>query len=338
MKIKLIACKNMDGMETARIFIFAEENETGFIINSAEKRNLMFHHNPCVHSLREYCPRFKDRDENYFIEFQVDKPFNTFCSALRKSHFNNRKNFSKITHNCSHAANYALELAGIKLHLKPFYFPNRVSSFSYFFVPGFILTPYELFLAAKNYKIKLLTNQKINEIFHAKTQTLQETTLKTQDSVIQDVNTIISEINTRFRENPHHAEFYIKVLMQTNDLLIQLMHHQKITDTQKEMYRESAHFFQNPLPKKTSTTFDYRNLLLLFAVFGFLKYMKSHHQTSIIKTCLMFGASLALIANRFKPNTVVTQVETRLSKAILNLSDWVQENESEATMQIKPFF
>lgn len=323
----------MDGIDTAQIFIWADKDDKeGFMFNSVIQHKMMFHHNPCSHSLRTFAPLFQNLDDNYSVDFELEMSFKDYCKKLRMSHFNNRKNYNKITHNCTHAAKEALELAGIKLNLQPYHL-NWVDSSSYLFVPGFILTPYSLFLAAKKYKIAQLNRQEIENTFQIGTKSLESLKIKTSSMISQNVDTITSELKRKLQINPHRADFYLRVLIHTNDLLIQATQHEKIPNSQKEEYQQSAIYFRNRLFSKEKSHFNYYSLLFVFATLGFFKYLKSRNKSPTVKACLAFCVGLAAIAEKFNeyfskgPKYVANKPETCLSGAMLNLSKEIEDNE-----------
>jgi len=325
MKIKFIVYKNLQELETAQIFIYAEESEADYIFRSQRQRKMMFHHNPCTFSLREYTPLFLDHNKDFSLEFQIDMPFKKYCDTLRKSHFNNRNYFNKLTHNCSHAAKYALEQAGIKLPLRPFYRLNYMNSSSYFLVPGIILTPYQLFLELKKYKIQHL-DPKVFITFEKQKELLLKQTPST-DPVNDDVRMITSELSKRIQINPHHAERYSQILCQTHDLIMRMMTHpnDNLVD-KKTSYRLSANFFKNPLPRKTKKIFDYNTLFFVSAIFALLKYLNTQNKLSKVKAGLILFIGIAFISkivNEYfnqKSKYTTMQADSNLYRAMKNLS------------------
>lgn len=226
--------------ETVQIIASAKDSEPGFSGKtfSYKNRTIKFHHDRIWKALRDgqmpsHC------DDDYFVEFEVEKPFQSFCEQLEASEFNDPQKHG-ITHNCAHAAYYALKVAGIELNLPGFIRLNRCNASSFVRLP--VLTPYELFLAAKKHKIELLQKNNITHRIAIAKSSLQFFKKKSCSArVIQDVNTIILTLEERFNNNPHHAEFYLRALIHTNDRVIQLINGAQQEESE---YRQSSHFFQ----------------------------------------------------------------------------------------------
>lgn len=216
----------------AQIYAIAEVEEEGF----RGTKTLKIWHNrdlPSLH-LGRSLPTNYDNDQT--VSFKSKVPFIVFCQQFEASEFNNPLKYHLFKHNCSNAANYALELARIKLPLRQF-----------FFIP---LLPDHLYRKAKTYKIEELRKKPFSLDFKLELASKRLLFWKQKagaPSKIKKVETILSETAKYKQSREHHAEAYLKGLIDTIDLLI----YSKNTSDLRE-YRDFSEFFKTREPSRSA--------------------------------------------------------------------------------------
>ncbi len=200
---------------TTRLIVSAEENEEFYEGTGCVK----IHHTSQSTGLEPYSSLHLDCDNDSFVVLRSAISFKKFCFDFVRSEFNNPQNFCALAHNCAHGVNFALKLANIHLNVRKLGFIQ---------CPSLGLSPLELYLLAKKYKISLL-NQ--NSLFreHALTRTQRINVLKdavtscelhSNNAMVQkNIDTILQETSRLLSLRFHHAEAYQQVLAKSLQLL-----------------------------------------------------------------------------------------------------------------------
>ncbi len=322
--------------ECVRIIAIKEEKEEGFTCFGYQFSTgiVELRHNAAYEGIHPgSLPN--NRDEDYFVEFTVTHSFKKFCEAFQASSYNDHKKYGQYTHNCADAARFALGLVDIELPLARFKF-NRYNPGTYLRVPG-VSTPYELFLAAKEYKIQLLEVQRpVTDSIYAQLEraksSLQDVALPDAE-VKKDVEIILAEVDKKMLESPHHAESYLRALLKLNEMFIQSI--ENAQQIQQEC-TESAAFFQKRLPSLMQGYLD-QYAISLFALVLCMSYAgrqfeESYNSLSLLNRMLVGGSSAGLGVSftvffnrrnhrqlREDKDRAQIKVDTELSKAMFDL-------------------
>lgn len=214
-----------------------------------------FWHNQRGESLR-YHPMPISYDDDLYINFESKVPLDEWEAKVKGSEFNDPKRYRFLTHNCAHAAAFALEAAGIKLFLRrPYMFLNRPYDFSLFRIPLCTLSPYDLFYHAKAQKIKELKNSNAEMQYRCTELRIKLWCNFNPTRQTQLVTKITDEIDKRHKKHPEHTEAQIDVLLKTLQLVKYLP-----SDDECNAYIKSANQFK----KRTATKAgQQRNLLII---------------------------------------------------------------------------
>lgn len=193
---------------TSYVYAFAESNERGFYTHEPiAVRAVKIHHNSRRLSMQVYpkenCETY---DNDYALSFKSTMPFIDFCRTFVNSEYNSNKNYNILTHNCTLAANFALKLAGIDLN---FGYIKSMKLIHITILSPF-LTPKDLYLKAKDYKIKDNEKEKLpSSVMNAMHQLSLFTHKK---SSFKNAERIIKQIETNLHLRPQNAEFYLTLL------------------------------------------------------------------------------------------------------------------------------
>lgn len=138
----------------AQIYVYAEDHEEAFLLNGEETRTVKIWHNINNNSMTIPFFTFQNYSNDFCISFNSKVPFKSFCELYLLSEYEHAKNYKFLTHNCTHAALYAFQLAQIQIpmtSLRKMYVPYVPIG-----IPVPFLTPLDLFYRTKNYKIHTL--------------------------------------------------------------------------------------------------------------------------------------------------------------------------------------
>lgn len=260
--IRLNVYRNSD---TAEIYVSAPVSEPGFKFYAWDKEthDVRFHHHPVYDALRDHrMPN--NRNEDFYVDFDVTMSFPAFCKILRESEWNNPNKHNPLTHNCAHAAAFALEIAGIKLKLPGRFDSNRMNDLSYLKMPGFVLTPYELYdIARKHQQNEWEKNQKNHlEILRAKNE-LTLLKMKNDPEARSAIDNMLKKFDESLEKNPHHAKEYKNALTGTIARLTQ-----QTDPVIKDAYSKTAAFFDKRKPSQQKRYWDEFLMLKLLLVSG----------------------------------------------------------------------
>ncbi len=335
MKIRLNVYRNG---ETVNIYVMANESEPPFELNESKTSIVKFHHTPLYEALQNEGSNPRNYDEDYFVEFDSRMPFAAFCKILYESNFNNPNNYNRWTHNCAHAAAFALkQIPEIDLKLPGTFELNHMNESSLIFLPGFVLTPYTLFLAAKKSKIESRQQQKTYADIKRTICSLNKNKKNTNSQIRHGVDNIISEMQHRLTETPHHADFYLIALQQTNQMLIQAIEGcQKAGNLSPWSYKYDATLFYTRTPGKNKNLIEESLVLsiltgliinslktyLLGSPTTVLEYFKHNLIFSPVAVATLVGVSIySSNKNTEEMRRVKNTRETSLSKSMFDLSD-----------------
>jgi len=179
-------------------------------------------------------------DNDHFIEFKSDVPFNIFCMRLSLSEYNLPENYHIIKHNCAHAAAYALQVAGIKLTI-PSYIPfNRIGTLPFSKTMGFSFSPLDLHEIVKDYKIQTIKKNNIASLYECTKSNILLWRSKARNQYKIDlVDTIIRELDVRVRQHEEHIEIHLNMLMETLTFI-----KNKPQEISRQHYNACANYFK----------------------------------------------------------------------------------------------
>lgn len=210
----------LGGGRTVEVRAYAEDYEEGF----AYFRDVKIHHTQNNDGLI-FCP---DPVVNYanddYVIFNCKVNFQEFCNQFYISSYSDPQEYRRVTHNCADAVKYALKLAGIDIPMSRLRL-TQLHLDSNFAVPVMAISAADIFLAAKNYKINMLNSQKNQASIKFKIE-LATTKLNfwmrhsKNQRINSHVNIILKNVQDNIVTRPHHAELYLKVLIDTIDMLV----------------------------------------------------------------------------------------------------------------------
>lgn len=319
----------------AQIYAYAEDHEeSSFKVYNA--RAVKIWHNESRLSMQPYDSKLKNCDNDYFVLFKSSVLFSVFCEQFYSSEYNDSNKYHFFKHNCANAANHALKLANIDLEITNSIRLSRVYPNSIIKIPSTLVTPSDLYHLAKNYKIKELidTKQPFRSIYFKiklATAKLRLWVKKADDAQIKNnIAIILSEIEQSMQTRTHHAEFYLKVLINTIDLVMYLTiynyddieEYQNLSLYLKE--RELAYSLQ-----KQNQHFT------LYAFFLLLRGGEALAKMEVDSRVTYFLSILLLITTFNVHNSVRTEgydytpsikKDTKLSKAMSDLAAYVEKD------------
>lgn len=204
--------------ECAQVFVYAEPHEESF----HNWRVFKIWHNRKSSSMTPvFLPLHYIND--HCVSFSSKVPFNLFCERFENSPYAKAENYHFLTHNCSNAALYALQLADIQIPVSQLTL-MRIPFFS-LPIPGPFLSPLDVFYRSKNHKIQLLKNaalplQKMDFKLELATSKLHFWAKSTQNQTLtKNVQTVVSEVKKGISTDKHNSELYLAALIKTIDLI-----------------------------------------------------------------------------------------------------------------------
>lgn len=207
----------------AQIYAYAEDHEKSFS-TLHDARAIKIWHNEGESSMQTYNSTLNNCDNDYFILFKSSVPFAAFCEQFYTSEYNDSSKYNYYGHNCANAANHALKLANIDLEITNGIRLSRIYPNSIIKIPTTLITPSDLYHLAKNYKIKefIDTKQPFSSIYFKIKLATKKLALRAKtaddDRIKDNIEIILSEIEQSMQTRTHHAEFYLKVLINTIDV------------------------------------------------------------------------------------------------------------------------
>jgi hypothetical protein len=258
-----------------------------------------------------------NRDDDFYIDYTSQTPLNTWLKEVEKSDFFGGQKFNFVWHNCSHAATFALKIAGIHV------FSEQQP---YIYSLG-LLTPNFLFKYAKNQKINQLPGMNLESIYRQYMITINIWRIGHQKSRKANYASKIQKgIQQRHKHHPEHTEAQVDVLIKTLNLLNHLP-----TDKEYQDYIRSANHFKKRCADSVKSKYlEYLLFNVLALECGFLTnlIMKS----SGLPQLFSLGSSVATFFSARKLTSDVTlskksnTEQTELSESMELLAD-LQLNE-----------
>lgn len=322
----------------AQIYAYAEDHEENYFFESYSTRNIKIWHNKHFRSLHTSIVPLNNCHNDYSVTFKSRVLFKEFCDKFYISEFNDPSKYRVFSHNCSHAANFALKLADIDLNISDGIRFTRISSPEIpISIPLKALSPSDLYCIARDYKIKTLQDQKkplshINFKTELASHTLHFWTKKTNDDQIKK-NAITIELEERnnIHANMHHAEIYLKALIDTIDIIIDLAN-----KVNMERYKESACFFKTR-SLSLSKQLQHQQLMIIAPfsfVIGTIIYLAHDKINPGMQVALGAISWIASITNMCKflhavskegyDHTPTIKTDTPLSEAMLGLASYLE--------------
>jgi hypothetical protein len=346
--------------ESAVIYAYTD-TDPPVEIDGTKTRQIEFQHTSSLKSLQRCIVLPKNHDEDYIVEFNVNMSFQAFYKKLQECDDNNFKKYKLFTHNCANAAASVLDMAGVKLKLPGKFHFNRINETSYFRIP-FSLTPYELFLAARDAKNQSQQNQKIYLEIKKAIWKLNFFKKQTNFVLRENIDKIIFSIKKKLEKNPHHANFYLDAVRDTTAMLlhtIQEVPKERLGSSQlsiehkrepspqvsidKKIYIRKATFFHKRLPSHSKRYWDeflILNLMLMLCVMTTTSIitpsLESRHfiERSICYSVWLSCVNIISVGLHQKhinkriteeDKNLHTRVETGLSKTMHDFSEQVVE-------------
>lgn len=286
----------------SRLYVYAEDYEEGYLLSPHEEkiRAVRIWHNKSISSMSMAKP-LDNCYNDYTVTFKSNVPFKDFCEKFSHSEFNDKSKYSLYTHNCAHGANFALKLANIDLNVSDGIRLTRIFSPEYNIkLPLKAFGPSDLYCLARDYKIKILQKQPINFKTELAVHALKFWAKKTNDAEIKKQTDIIeSDAKRQIDNNMHHSEIYLKALIDTIDIVINLGKR-----IESENYKNAASFF------KTRATARSRQLLyqtLITHLFCYSTLIALRLTTGSTEVTIENGIKLGILAG-----LIITPIITNL--------------------------
>ncbi len=173
----------------------------------------------------------------YNIQLESTVKFKTFCEQLAASSFGKKENWGPLRHNCALGVLHALKLAGIHIKIPSPLIFNRVGGSSLDILPGFSLSPLDLFGYITEYKKQQLNNADIDFKLELASTALHFWNRRNNDKVQQElVNTINNEIAPLTKTHLAHRDYFLNLIHATADYLL------KTPDAPRMSPHENASF------------------------------------------------------------------------------------------------
>lgn len=282
---------------TAMIYAYAEEWESGPTLHGiAEVKAIKIHHGSNYLSFEPLMKTPKHCDNDYFVSYKSKVPFREFVTQFLSSSYKNNNDYNLKTHNCAHAADYALRLAGIVVSNSFKDYLPRIDFGAISFIQSSVtLTPDKLYLLARSYKIKNIEPQ-VHFKYELVSKALffwsrRQQTPVNQDSLAQ-ADVILSEVAGYQKTRAHHLEQYIKILIDTIDLLIT----QQNTVEAVDAYKHFANQFMVRDPSRAKQLTDQFIMRTFFiALISTPITMVFNTNDPSLTQQLLFGVGLLLI-------------------------------------------
>ena len=183
-----------------------------------------------VHGADSAAMRRKDRlpylhDNDRYVVFKSNVPFNDFCETLQQSSYADPVNYDLYRHNCAHGAAFALNAAGIDIDFPRWQVINRVGARTNQFLPLCALTSFDVFELAKAHKIKQLQDNKIELQYELAQHALLFRARQSADKTkVQKVANLVAATNVSNAEQPEHMAMHLQVLVQAINLMLETNH------------------------------------------------------------------------------------------------------------------
>ncbi|MFI4918721.1 MAG: hypothetical protein ACHP65_04115 [Legionellales bacterium] len=187
-----------------------------------EHRQIRIWHNNGSSSMTGWFKALTNYDGDSFITFKSQVSFKQFCDTFLSSGYNDAIQYRFLTHNCAHAAHFALTAAKINVPIGSIKWTQLIPSI-YFNTPTPVLSPTVLYLAAKKYKTEEIkkSSMPFNSMpfkVQVASSSLSFWAKKTKNNAVETkANTILSEIQNHMKTRPHHTELYLEALIRTID-------------------------------------------------------------------------------------------------------------------------
>lgn len=301
-------------------FNITSRGETSYVYawseNSNNKLTYAFHHTPTNKSLKFNGYAFSCENDNY-VTFKCSINIDDWRFRLEASDYNSPDQYRVFSHNCAHAARFALEAAGIKVHsIKSPTFFNRINPYP-LRIPLGTLSPYDLYQDVKDYKFaQLLTMNAEAKYQFTELRIKLWCAFTSLNKEKQLVGKIIDEIHSRHQRYPEHTEAQIDVLMQTYHLITRI----PTLAECDEYLHSSQQFMQRVLSKQSKFIFCFYTIAYLIGL-GIGCYLNNpfSNETSIFKkTSLAGGVVLNYLSVmrlfHFKKQTVETELSTSMQE------------------------
>jgi hypothetical protein len=216
---------------TAIVYAFADPDEEGTEFDAGgellwdghvsyflEQRYFTLHHSDHERGLIfGRIPQLYDNDQ--FIEFHSNVSFKEYAEKMEKSEFADPTKFHTLKHNCTHAAVYALRLAGIDLGITKNILFNRLGDRFFQRLPLHSLTPLDLFYLARDYKLKSLQSGNMDFKYELAQKRLAFTAVRQNAEIKKHVEDLIAADAKSKNLHPEHIEQHLQVLLETFDYL-----------------------------------------------------------------------------------------------------------------------
>ncbi len=296
-----------------------------FFMPKSSQRVVRIWHNDESHSLiRSYAddspiqiPHNTVNDQ--YIDFKSEVAFDYFCDEFEKSEYNDPNTYHLLGHNCSHAAYFALNLAGIPVIGNKF-FLGKVHEHSTLHLP-MVLTPQTLFMWALNYKTQEKYTQSPGTILHQQIKSAARFFRERGASYprIQEVTGRLTfNAEQTITQYPHHADSVLIALKQGMKLFTSdspQKHADKLQKLSKSFYLR-----ERPLADQWLTRrLDYLNAIFFATVIECATVFIDPWLFTMLLAWLLFLQFLECLLTRSGPDFFAS------SKRITPFSEVLQE-------------
>lgn len=293
------------GGTSTQIFVQAEEDEEPW----GQFSKVRIAHNGISESIQGTNYPITNYANDYFVTFNSHVPFKQFCENFAVSEYNFPNKYHMLHHNCADAAHYALTLAGIVIRL------NRIKSMyivpsTILRVPSPILSPLDLFNECKALKLKDPQTPKLQSDID--TASWRLTHWSQDHPKKQCVEKIVSAVKNNVCTNQHHADLYLKVLLDTM--------HTKSSE-EKTRYANFAQFFKHRgLSKQVKSCQQFLHGLAILVLLQLLRqviYSNQHKEFFDLSSALLVAFCICLRYSNSTPSGIEKITDTPLSEAML---------------------
>ncbi|KTD17434.1 hypothetical protein [Legionella jordanis] len=307
----------------AQIYAYSDNEQDCYQLSGSKTYQVKIWHNANSPSLTIPQSELKNYDNDLCVSFHSRIRFKDFCEGFESSKYNDPNCYHYLKHNCADAANFALQLADIRL---PIGYIKMTSPAPYVLlrVPSPILTPFDLFQSARRHKLKQLETSNINfklELafsaygFWAKSTKNKEVEIKSE--------TVISEFEKSIKARSHRAEHYLEAIIESTDQLLKTDEiHSKQYGNYVERFRERQSW---PYTQAVSQNFNGLMAILILANLLHLAGYEEQNIKNVVFTLVIIATmgplTKAYIDNKsYLPRNTH---ETELSKALADFSKTV---------------
>lgn len=236
--MRIILSINSRG-ECARIDAIANDDEPGFRLGDETLRAIHLLHNEMQSAFFAYSPTVRRFDNDRFVSFTSPVAFKSFCINFYLSSFSTHRKYNLYTHNCSHAAYFALRLAEVPITVSGL---SMIRGGDYFTVPipTVMMTPIRIFDHAKEVKT--------HEILRKSTAKFELSIAKNalsfwarRQRVESDSLAIINEqLDRRIELYPYHRQEHLTTLSQLTELCFN-----KLSQEEIEHYKSLSLYYKD---------------------------------------------------------------------------------------------